>query len=320
MSPMFQAGRGYSVFPPFIKFLLFANVGVFLVTGMFAMGFTVGGVPLRDVIYEWFALWPIGENFWPWQLLTYQYLHGGFGHLFFNMLALWMFGMELENIWGTRRFAVYYTLCGISAGLVHMAITPLLGDLLGPTIGASGSVMGVLLAFGLIFPDRPVMMFPIFFPIPARIFVLLYAGLDLVLGVSNASDGVAHFAHLGGALGGFLLLKFGGPLWAWLDEKAGEPGRSSFSHQGDVQDVEYRDVDRGPQIRYDYRQDVEPEPVSEPPSRFSESEQTLTKFVVDGKRVTQEQIDEILDKISQAGYHSLTEHEKNILFQVSKQL
>ena len=146
MSPMFQAGRGFSVFPPFIKFLLFANVGIFLVTGMFAMGFTVGGVPLRDVLLEWFALWPIGENFWPWQLLSYQYLHGGFGHLFFNMLALWMFGMELENIWGTRRFAFYYTLSGIAAGLVHMAITPLLGDLLGPTIGASGSVMGVLLA------------------------------------------------------------------------------------------------------------------------------------------------------------------------------
>ena len=317
---MFQAGRGFSVFPPFIKFLLFANVGIFLVTGMFAMGFTVGGVPLREVILEWFALWPIGENFWPWQLLSYQYLHGGFGHLFFNMLALWMFGMELENIWGTRRFAIYYTLSGIAAGLVHMAITPLLGDLLGPTIGASGSVMGVLLAFGLIFPDRPVMMFPIFFPIPARIFVLLYAGLDLVLGVSNAGDGVAHFAHLGGALGGFLLLKFGEPLWAWLDEQAGEPGRSSFSRQTDVRDVEYRDVDRGPQIRYDFREENTPEPESEPSARFAGPEQTLTKFVVDGERVTQEQIDEILDKISQAGYHSLTEHEKNILFQVSKQL
>lgn len=317
MAPMFQAGRGFSVFPPFIKFLLFANVGIFLFTGMFSMGFTFQGVPLSDAVMQWLALWPVGDGFWPWQLVTYQYLHGSFGHLFFNMLALWMFGMELENIWGTKRFAVYYTLSGIAAGLVHMAITPLLGSLLGPTIGASGSVMGVLLAFGLIFPDRPVMMFPIFFPIPARIFVLLYAGLDLVLGVANASDGVAHFAHLGGALGGFLLLKFGEPLWNLLDRNGSRGySTSSFHREAEIHDVEYRDVGRSPQVRYEWR--GEAEPADQPPA--AEPAATYTKFMVDGERITQEEIDAILDKISQAGYHSLTEHEKNILFQVSKQL
>jgi hypothetical protein len=180
-----------------------------------------------------------------------------------------------------------------------------------PTVGASGSIMGVLLAFGLTFPTRPVMMFPIFFPIPARIFVMLYAGLDLVMGVLNTNDGVAHFAHLGGALGGWLLLQFGAPLFKLID---GQPDAMPRGlRDDDVIDVEYRDVPRR-NVRYDYQSHTTVVPP--PPVRTA----TPTRFVVDGESVTQESIDEILDKISQAGYHSLTEHEKRVLFEVSRQI
>jgi len=274
---------------------------------MFIDGLTFQGSPLKETFMQFFALWPFDVGFMPWQLISYQYLHGGFGHLFFNMLALWMFGMELENIWGTKRFAAYYTLAGIAAGIVHIFITPLLGGALAPTIGASGSIMGVLLAFGLIFPDRPVMMFPIFFPIPARIFVLLYAGLDLVLGITSTSDGVAHFAHLGGALGGFLLLRFGEPLFRWIDGK-----RSRVAKQKPVYvDVEYRDRQN---------ENAAVHPIETSRSTPAEQSGTPTRFVIDGERMTQEQIDAILDKISHSGYHSLTEKEKYILYQVSRQL
>lgn len=212
MSAQFGQGR-MGAFPPVIKFLLASNVIVFIIQSIFLQGMTFGGLPIDVVVMEKFALWPATSgSFLPWQLLSYQFMHGGISHLLFNMLALWMFGVELEYIWGSRKFAAYYVLSGIAAGVFHLVITPLLGGGLAPTIGASGSIMGILLAFGMTFPDRPIMMFPLFFPIPARIFVMIYAGFDLINGLFNAGDGVAHFAHLGGALGGFLLIKFGEPL------------------------------------------------------------------------------------------------------------
>ncbi len=312
MSSLFGQGRGNTMFPPFIKFLLVTNVAVFLVQSFFLAGLTFRGNPIELSMMQLLALWPWEGGFLPWQVVSYQYLHGGFGHLFFNMFALWMFGMELENLWGTKRFALYYTLSGIAAGIVHIVISPLLGGLHGPTVGASGSIMGVLLAFGLTFPNRPVMMFPIFFPIPARIFVLLYAGIDLFFGLFNSGDGVAHFAHLGGALGGFLLLKFGAPLFRFIDKD--DPYRPMSGGEANVYDVNFRDAPP----RY-------VPPVYEPPASHSSSAPvattaTPTRFVVDGEPLTQEAIDAILDKISQAGYHSLTEREKRILFEVSRQL
>lgn len=272
------------------------------------MGLTYQGVSLSDTLISMFALWPLDRGFMPWQVITYQYLHGGFGHIFFNMLALWMFGMELENIWGTRRFATYYTLAGVSAAIVHIIISPMLGSAAAPTVGASGSIMGVLLAFGLIFPDRPVMMFPIFFPIPARIFVLMYAALDLVLGVTSSGDGVAHFAHLGGALGGFLMLKFGEPLFRVIERK----GSARSRRRPQYVEAEFRDLPTEPLSSRRSQTHSQPEP--------PEPAGTLTRFIIDGERITQEQIDAILDKISQAGYHSLTEKEKRILFEVSRQI
>lgn len=300
-----------TVFPPFIKFLLFANVAVFVLENLFLSGLTYGGTRLDLLLMQWFALMPIDSGFLPWQLVSYQFMHGSIGHLFFNMLALWMFGMELENLWGTRRFAMYYVLSGIAAGATHIVVSMLMGGPGAPTVGASGSIMGVLLAFGLTFPTRPVMMFPIFFPIPARIFVLLYAGLDLVMGLMNTNDGVAHFAHLGGALGGWLLLRFGAPLFRLADGRATSMPRGLTDE--DAIDVQYRDIPRE-RVRYNYPSQTATVPP--PPVRTS----TPTKFVVDGESITQETIDDILDKISQAGYHSLTEYEKRILFEVSRQI
>ncbi|MFM8473017.1 MAG: rhomboid family intramembrane serine protease, partial [Candidatus Kapaibacterium sp.] len=198
--------QSYSLVPPAIKMLIAVNVIVFVVDALILPGLSFNGDSLSDMFQRTFALMPSGsEMFYPyWQLVTYQFLHGGLGHLFFNMLALWMFGSELEQLWGSSRFLIYYLLSGIGGGLLHLAIEP--GA---PTVGASGAIMGVLVGFGMTFPDRPVMMFPLFIPIPARIFVIIYALIDLYAGFSSSSDGVAHFAHIGGAVAGVLLLKFG---------------------------------------------------------------------------------------------------------------
>jgi membrane associated rhomboid family serine protease len=157
-----------------------------------------------------FALWPAGEPqspFAPWQLLTYGFLHGNFNHILFNMFGLWMFGRDLERLMGPRRFLTYYIVCVVGAGIVQLIVAGMQGGLY-PTLGASGGVFGILLAYGMTYPDRTVMlMFP---PIPmkAKYFVLMYGLLELYLGVSGGSPGVANFAHLGGMLFGFILLRY----------------------------------------------------------------------------------------------------------------
>ena len=156
-----------------------------------------------------FALWPAGpasSPFMPWQLLTYGFLHGNLMHIAFNMFALWMFGRELELMMGPRRFITYFLTCVIGAGIVQLIVANFQGGLY-PTVGASGGVFGILLAYGLAFPNRTVMlMFP---PIPmkAKYFVVVFGLLELYLGVSGNAPGIAHFAHLGGMLFGFLLLR-----------------------------------------------------------------------------------------------------------------
>ncbi|MDH3266359.1 MAG: rhomboid family intramembrane serine protease, partial [Gammaproteobacteria bacterium] len=159
-----------------------------------------------------FALWPAtvpGSPFMPWQLVSYGFLHDprNLAHLFFNMFALWMFGRELELMMGPKRFLTYYLTCVVGAGLVQLIVAGAQGGLY-PTLGASGGVFGILLAYGMAFPNRMVML--IFPPIPmrAKYFVLLYGLLELYLGASGAAPGVAHFAHLGGMLFGFLLLRY----------------------------------------------------------------------------------------------------------------
>jgi membrane associated rhomboid family serine protease len=155
----------------------------------------------------WFALWPLDTGrFWPWQVVTYAFLHGGMFHLFFNMLGLWMFGSELERLWGQRRY-LQFLLAGIlAAAFAQLLVCWLTGSRV-PTVGASGGLFALLLAFGMLFPNRIIM--PLFPPIPmkARTFVMVFGGLELGLGLLGSS-GVAHFAHLGGMVGGFLMIRY----------------------------------------------------------------------------------------------------------------
>jgi membrane associated rhomboid family serine protease len=200
------------VFPPVIKNLLILNVLVFLAQI----------VPETNrILINWFGLWPLGGTpiiglgeFWPWQLLSYGILHGSPSHLLFNMFALWMFGVQIENTWGSQRFLVFYFACVIGAALIQMPVVT--WDFLAsggdprwwvPTIGASGGVFGILLAFGMMFPDQPIYLY-FLFPIKAKWFVIGYGLIELFAGVSGSSSAVAHFAHLGGMLFGFLLIQY----------------------------------------------------------------------------------------------------------------
>ena len=158
-------------------------------------------------LQAWFALWPLASGaFGPWQMLTYAFLHGGVFHLFFNMLGLWMFGAELERLWGQKRFIQFLIAGALSAAVAQLLVTSLTGSM-APTVGASGALFALLLAFGMLFPDRIIM--PLFPPIPmkARTFVIVFGALELVLGYVDRS-GVAHFAHLGGMVGGYLMIRY----------------------------------------------------------------------------------------------------------------
>jgi rhomboid family protein len=158
----------------------------------------------------YFALWPLKSHYFaPWQIVTYGFLHdpNNLMHIFFNMFGLWMFGRDIERLMGPKRFLTYYLTCVVGAAVVQLVVAATSGDIY-PTLGASGGVFGVLLAFGLAFPNRMVML--IFPPIPmrAKYFVLFYGLLELTLGVTGVASGVAHFAHLGGMLFGFVLLRY----------------------------------------------------------------------------------------------------------------
>jgi len=190
--------------PPVTRTLIGANVAMF-----------VAELLLGDVLTLKLALWPIQSTalagiagFQPWQILTYSFLHAGVWHLFFNMFALYMFGGELERLWGPKRFLNLYFASVISAALAQLAVSSLASLDPYPTIGASGGVFGLLLAFGLYFPRRiVVLLFPPI-PMPAWLFVTLYGALELYLGVTGTQEGVAHFAHLGGMLGAWLLIQY----------------------------------------------------------------------------------------------------------------
>ncbi len=171
--------------------------------------FAAQQVQFEFMLYN-FALWPVGSprpEFHVWQLLSYGFLHGNLNHIFFNMFGLWMFGRDLERMMGAKRFLIYYLTCIIGAGIVQVIVAGTQGGIY-PTIGASGGVFGILLAFAMAFPNRViVLLFP---PIPmkAKYFVLLYGLLELYLGLSGRAPGIANFAHLGGMLFGFLLIQY----------------------------------------------------------------------------------------------------------------
>lgn len=153
-----------------------------------------------------FALWPLQAGFTPWQLVTYAFLHASVLHLAFNMYGLWLFGRELESLLGRRAFLQLYFASILTAGVTQLLFTHLTGDVY-PTVGASGGVFGILLAYGIFFPNRILMLLFPPIPLPAWLFVTLYAGIELTLGVTGTQAGVAHFAHLGGMAGGYLIIR-----------------------------------------------------------------------------------------------------------------
>ncbi len=181
--------------PPVTRIILIANVAIFL------LEMSVGERALMP-----FALWPLGRHFAVWQIVTYGFLHASIGHVFFNMFAVYMFGSTMEQVWGARRYALYYLVCIASAGIAQVIVNTLTGSD-APTVGASGGVFGLLLAFALYFPRQRIVLLIPPIPMPAWLFVTIYGAIELFFGVTGTQAGVAHFAHLGGMLGGFLLAR-----------------------------------------------------------------------------------------------------------------
>jgi membrane associated rhomboid family serine protease len=190
--------------PPITRTLLIINVAVFclqLLTG--------------DLLVGPFALWPTASTQFPnapsfeiWQLLTYGFMHGSLTHLLFNMLALYMFGGEVERLLGPSHFLQYYLVCVVGAAVAQLVVTSNMNLPPVPTVGASGGVFGLLLAFGMAYPQRRIMLLFPPIPMPAWVFVTLYGMLELYLGVTGSGQGVAHFAHLGGMAAGYAMLVF----------------------------------------------------------------------------------------------------------------
>ena len=195
---------------PVVYNLLIANVVAYLATMLLD----------TNQMYALFALFPIGSPFFEvWQPITYMFLHGDFSHIFFNMFALWMFGRGLEMEMGSKRFFIYYFTCGIGAALVQLGMAEvdimnmesqgaIWSYMLTPTVGASGAVFGLLLAFGMMHPNATIMLLIPPIPMKAKWFVVIYGIIELLLIIFQAQDGIAHFAHLGGMFWGWLLMLF----------------------------------------------------------------------------------------------------------------
>jgi membrane associated rhomboid family serine protease len=293
---------GFSFFPPVIKNLLIINGVIFFVQILLEQ-VKFDGYPGWYIINKWFALNPLygidpaGKpfNFQVWQLISYQFMHGNFSHIFFNMFALWMFGMEIENMWGSKKFLYFYLLCGVVAGLCHLFLSPLFGYSSAYTLGASGAIYGVLVGFAMFNPNRYIFLY-FLLPIKAKYLIIGIILLDFIF--INSGDSVARLAHLGGALTGavFILVDksnsislrsiFGGSGGGRPDfNKFGEKFQNPFKRkEPEIQEAKFKDLND------------------------------------EGASITQAEIDAILDKISQSGYQNLTEREKKILFEASKRM
>lgn len=203
------------IIPPVILNLMIANGMMFFFQSFF-------GQHTYTMLSKLFALWPLGAGQWaqyhasvgtfmPWQVLTYGFLHGNLTHLLVNMLVLWMFGREIEMQWGTKRFAIYFFVCVIGAGIIQLLVASFsvtAGGLPYPTVGASGGTCGLLLAYGMLFPYRRIMLLIPPIPMEARYLVIVVGLIELLSGISGLTPGIANFAHLGGMLFGLLLILF----------------------------------------------------------------------------------------------------------------
>ena len=294
--------------PTMTKNLLIVNVLAFIATFVFERS----GIDLTRMLGLHFFL---ASEFHIYQFITYMFLHGGFTHILFNMFALWMFGSVIERVWGPKKFLFYYICCGVGAGFTQELVQYITYSMEGiaayqyvnaggvqmttdayinlwTTIGASGAVYGILLAFGMIFPNERLFIIPFPFPIKAKWLIVGYIAIELFSAMSGPGDGVAHMAHLGGMLFGFLLIRY------WQkhpDSSAGE-----F----------FDNLKR----KYDARQNqqhMKAEHTSAP-RRETDEEYNARQ------RKNQEEVDAILDKIRKSGYDSLTKEEKKKLFDQSR--
>lgn len=296
---------GFSFFPPVIKNLLIIN-GVVFFLQMMIEKISFGGVPGWYFLNRYFALNPLvgfdqagqSYNFQIWQLFTYQFMHADFTHIFFNMLMLWMFGMEIENLWGSKKFLVFYLTAGIVGALFQLILSPLFGSFGAPTIGASGAVYGVMVAFAMFFPDRYIF---VYFLIPVKAKYLIAFTIIIEFMMVGEASFIAHMVHLGGAFSGF--------LFVLLDKNMALKFDNIFRRKNRKSNFEFKQHS-GSRFRRPFT--VNDEKVKE--ADFYD----LNENSEIDEEITQEVIDEILDKISRSGYQNLTEREKRILFEASK--
>ncbi|NPD91073.1 rhomboid family intramembrane serine protease [Xylanibacter muris] len=311
--------------PVITKNLLIINAIVFIATYIIERA----GIDFTSIFGLHFFL---AEDFHIYQFVTYQFLHGGFTHIFFNMFALWMFGCVIENVWGPKKFLFYYISCGVGAGVLQelaqlcsfyftvsaqdpsigMLDIFAVGDALSrqlnswTTIGASGAVYAILLAFGMTFPNERIFIFPLPIPVKAKWFVMFYAGIEFFSAMSGPGDNVAHMAHLGGMLFGYLMIRYwnknphsGGfgernNIFGNLKDGFGRQKKNFFSGFGNGRPSSGNDGDVSGRQRFSREDDWE----------YNER-----------MKARQVETDRILDKIRKSGYDSLTESEKRFLFE-----
>ena len=300
--------------PVVTKNLLLVNIIAFVATWILQLR----GLDLNDLLGLHFFM---AADFQVWQLLTYMFLHSGFTHILFNMFALWMFGVVIENVWGPKKFLFYYISCGVGAGIMQeiaqffsfyftisaqdptigfgelFAIGPQLSTQLNgwTTIGASGAVYAILLAFGMIFPNERIFIFPLPIPIKAKWFVMFYVAIDLFSAMSSSGDNVAHMAHLGGMLFGYLMIRY------WNNHPTAGYGRSNGRQFFD-------------RLKENFEKRSQPKmKVHKGGTNNREDDWEFNAR----KKQNQEEIDRILDKIRRSGYDSLTKEEKQKLFDSS---
>ncbi len=313
--------------PVVTKNLLIINILVFIAT------YVLRGlnIDLNDILGLHFFL---ASDFRIWQFFTYMFMHGGFTHILMNMFMLWMFGMVVENVWGPKKFLFYYIVCGVGAGLcqelaqygtylveglahfdsVRVGTTVLSMDVylnMMNTVGASGAIYGVLLAFGMLFPEERMFIIPIPIPIKAKWIVMGSIVVELFSAIGTSNDGVAHLAHLGGMLFGFILIRY------WKKHPYSGYGDFGMNRGHQFFDrMKNTWEQRGGRDTRNATNDN-----SESWSNTSQSNNTNNRSDWDynaHKKQQQEEVDRILDKIRKSGYDSLTKDEKQKLFDSSK--
>lgn len=303
--------------PPITKNLLIINVLMFLAL----IVFEGWGIDLNDVLGLHFFL---TSDFHFYQLVTYMFMHANFTHILFNMFTLWMFGCVVESVWGPKKYLFYYIACGVGAGLIQMlaqfgefyslASSQLPGFGMGDvmevarnsapvlnmwtTVGASGAIYGILLAFAMLFPEQRMFIFPLPVPIKAKWMVCIFIAIELLSALGTSGSNVAHFAHLGGALFGYIMIRY------WRNH----PGGGNYGRS------------RGQQF-FDRMKDNWERRTHRKSDRWERGDDARRESDWDynaRKKAEQDEIDRILDKVRRSGYDSLTDEEKRKLFDGGK--